>query len=50
MTYLFFTDTESQENSNVDETNNTYFVTESGEYFYQTDTVNGQVMTVVTDG
>ncbi|XP_065200286.1 transcriptional repressor CTCFL-like [Planococcus citri] len=41
-------DGQSQPNAN-ETANTTYYVTETGEYFYQADTVNGQVMTVITD-
>lgn len=39
----------AQENSTEGQ-NSTYYVTEAGEYYYQTDTMNGQIMTVVADG
>lgn len=39
----------AQEN-NTEGQNSTYYVTEAGEYYYQTDTMNGQIMTVVADG
>ncbi|XP_065200292.1 transcriptional repressor CTCFL-like [Planococcus citri] len=34
---------------NVGNEGNTFFVTDTGEYFYQTDAVNAQVVTVVSD-
>lgn len=41
-----FTDENATGDENTPETN-TIYVTESGEYFYQADTVAGQVVTVV---
>lgn len=44
---ISFTEGETATTDDVEQTS-TYYVTETGEYFYQTDTVDGQVMTVVS--